>query len=382
MGLKEFFRKIHLAQILTACLVLLASIAKSGKILDTDIFWQARAGIDWFSNYKIIDIDHWSYLPVGNWIPNSWGWNIVLGLLYKCSPDFGLFLGGTLLNLFLFTLLIYLARKMDAEWESINLCLIFIIIFALPIFAIRPAYFSGLIAFVILIFTDKIIDLIKRFPIKTNFVFLFLNIAMVNFHYSWPAFLLAALLGMIYFFLSIHNNTSINYNNYIIFLVVAIGGLVLNPIGVNLIDHIYYTVVISKNTIYEWQSIGKDPIYFISLSLALLPIWFLRFNSQLKTWIGAVIVFSLMSLYAIRFVPWALIFSFPLLVLFFNKIPQNLLWQNGKKLSINLITFILVLFLIPFSYEGIRFHGRTINEEIIKKIATKLSIICLSTFFR
>lgn len=355
-------------------LIFFASIAKSGKILDTDIFWQVRAGLDWFNNFKIITIDQWSYIPAGDWIPNSWGWNIVLATFFKISPEFGLFFFGSLLNLFLFFILIRMARKLNAKWEYINISLILIIIFALPIFAIRPAFISGLTALLFLIYSNIFFEFTSRSPIIAYLTFFFFNILMINFHYSWPAFILPSLIGITFFNLNNSQSPKLKINSFALLFLISILGIFINPLGIHLFKHIFETVSVSKVTIYEWQFIGKEPMYIISLIIALLPIWFMRFENNSKLLSGAVITFSLMGLYAIRFIPWALVYSFPLIAIIPNQFKVPTWWQNRHSLITNLVSITFVLIFIPFSYEGIKYHGKANNLEMINKLPTKCQL--------
>jgi hypothetical protein len=53
---------------------------------DGDILWGARAGTDFLSSGRVPHADAYSWTAHGTiWIPNGWGWNVLLGIAYKIA---------------------------------------------------------------------------------------------------------------------------------------------------------------------------------------------------------------------------------------------------------------------------------------------------------
>jgi hypothetical protein len=70
-------------------LALVAAVINSGLIAEGDIFWEIRAGLDTLSGH-LPRADHYSFTVTGrSWQPNSWGWNIILGLSWRLGHFVG-----------------------------------------------------------------------------------------------------------------------------------------------------------------------------------------------------------------------------------------------------------------------------------------------------
>jgi hypothetical protein len=58
---------------------------------DTDILWGTRSGLDILGGHGLPRVDHYSWTAAGErWIPNSWGWNLVLGAAYRTAGYIGI----------------------------------------------------------------------------------------------------------------------------------------------------------------------------------------------------------------------------------------------------------------------------------------------------
>ena len=83
---------LKVSNVTTFAIMLFPIIFKGGMIKQGDSYWQIRAGLEWFNSHKIIALDTSSYIANGYWIPNSWGWNILLASIYKLIPEYCLFI--------------------------------------------------------------------------------------------------------------------------------------------------------------------------------------------------------------------------------------------------------------------------------------------------
>src|SRR5437879_7939529 len=68
----------------------------SGKIAEADTFWQIRAGLETLQS-GLPRSDHYSFTVVNRaWQPNSWAWNVLLGLSWRLGRFVGIGLLSTI----------------------------------------------------------------------------------------------------------------------------------------------------------------------------------------------------------------------------------------------------------------------------------------------
>jgi hypothetical protein len=76
---------------LLATFGLLLGLQRAEARPDSDILWSARYGKDLLSTWQLPHRDTYSWTAHGTtWIPNSWGWNVVLGIGYRAAGILGL----------------------------------------------------------------------------------------------------------------------------------------------------------------------------------------------------------------------------------------------------------------------------------------------------
>jgi hypothetical protein len=222
---------------------------------------------------------------------------------------------------------------------------------------LRPALISAFGALLIVINVDKIRNSIERFPFITAFVFFLFNILFINFHFSWPAYLLAAMAGLL---------SSVKGKKFFILAASAFAGILINPLGVSLFSHILFTVNESAGLIYEWNHVWDAPIYFIPIIFSLIPAYFLRNKIELQKWSYGTLVFSLMGIWAIRFAPWALLFSIPCWTAILGSIEINEKTEKPFLVFIFICNIILAVIYCPRTLESIKLHGLPVyTSELI-----------------
>jgi hypothetical protein len=106
--------RAHYALIAAFALLIMAVHAEVPT--NTDIYWGARAG------GVLLDIGHlprsdtWSWTAYGHsWTPNSWGWNVVLALVYRSMGVVGFWVLGAALCLALASVVVLLAQRIGAS---------------------------------------------------------------------------------------------------------------------------------------------------------------------------------------------------------------------------------------------------------------------------
>lgn len=356
------------AQSLTIFLIFIASIYRSGKIVETDVYWQTRAGLDWLSDKTFIKNDLWSYVPNGEWIPNSWGWNLVLAYAYRLSNDYGLFALGFVVTISFLALLVVAARRLTSSWNSINHVLAFVLMFAIPILSIRPALISAYGMLIMLLSTHAFLKAFQTRPIIMSFVFLIFNVLMINLHLAWPIFLGAAFIGWSGLLLSY-----LPYKKALSTIlplgIAAVIGIFISPLKQHLFSHMLMTFVSSTELIYEWKPMWNEPLYLFGLVLVFAQIRPAKKFKRIRPWAFCSMALAVMGIFAIRYMPWALLFSLPAWSFWIRS------FQVKKDKFLSIAGIGLAIALIFISYEAITLHGRPSFLEDIKALPANCRLI-------
>lgn len=74
--------------------IVAASLTRSTFFPEGDIFWGARNGIETLQNgIQMFQADRWNLQTLGEeWSPNSWLWNVLLGVFFRAFGNFGFLL--------------------------------------------------------------------------------------------------------------------------------------------------------------------------------------------------------------------------------------------------------------------------------------------------
>ena len=97
------------------CGVLLGVIRVEG-LADPNVLWGTRDGLDILSSGHLPRADAWSWTVAGrHWIPNSWGWDVVLGSIHRLG-------GATALGLLNLVLIMVLVLGMARAAFRLGAC--------------------------------------------------------------------------------------------------------------------------------------------------------------------------------------------------------------------------------------------------------------------
>lgn len=357
------------AHLLTLFLIFLASFYRSGKIVESDVFWQTRAGLDFLNHQTLLTNDIWSYAPhAGEWIPNSWGWNAILGYAYKYSATFGLFTLGFVVSIIFFSIIISASRKIGSSWNSINHTLSVIIIFSLPILSLRPALISALAVAIVLFFIEDLLRLFTKRPIILTILFLLLNFVMINLHLSWPAYLFAGLVGVTGYLL-----TTSSYKKTLFTMlpltIAAVIGITANPLEFKWLSHVLFTISSSTDLIYEWRPIWEEPIYILGLIIILVQLYPVTKFKRIRPWAFTSVAFGIMGIMAIRFLPWAFLFALPAWSFWIRS------FRIKKDKYLSLPGVALAVALTTICFEASELHGMPAYLDAIKVLPPNCHLI-------
>ena len=356
---------LYLSFVLIFCIII--SFFNNGS----DYYWHVRIGKYIINNLKIpyTDIFSW-YGELNNlhWISHEWLYEC---LIYGFKYIFGN-LGSliyTLLSLLGISSIIYYYNKKDFEkntFYTILLALIGLLIFGFKLLP-RPHLLSYLF-FTITLYLS--FDLYKNPKSKKIYFSLLISILWANFHggSSNLSYIIYLMFLSINIFSIKYKNISNNKLNkeqilkYVYAIVTSIVGIIINPHTFKMILYPYqnmgYKIMI--DCIEEWQGIKLNPegIIYIVLILILIFIFIRRLKKKEKislTNLLITIVFIIMGIKSIKFMPYLYIFVCFYIPSYFKK---NKFYINPIVISIILI--IANIFFI-FSYK----EKKLISDDII-----------------
>lgn len=105
--------RVHYA--LIGAIALVQMLIRAEMPLGQDMLWGARFGSDFLSTGHLAHADSYSWTAAGKtWIPNSWGWNVVLGVAYRGGGVIGLWLLGAILAVGMAMAVARLAERLGA----------------------------------------------------------------------------------------------------------------------------------------------------------------------------------------------------------------------------------------------------------------------------
>jgi hypothetical protein len=99
-----------------AGIALLQMCIRAEVPLGQDMLWGARFGVDFLDSGHLTRTDTYSWTAHGQqWVPNSWGWNVVLGLVYRSMGVVGFWLLGAALAVLMALVVARAAERLGAH---------------------------------------------------------------------------------------------------------------------------------------------------------------------------------------------------------------------------------------------------------------------------
>lgn len=119
------------------------ALMRSGRVEDTDPYWQIRAGQEFLRGTPLAHPDTWSWAPVdGLFYPNSPAWNAALGLSYSLLSWWGFFLLSMAAITAYFAIAVHLSRRLGAGDLATTVAVIVTSLAALPMLSPRAGVAS------------------------------------------------------------------------------------------------------------------------------------------------------------------------------------------------------------------------------------------------
>lgn len=123
--------------------ILAISVARAGRVTDTDPYWQIRAGQEMLAGSPLARPDSWSWAPTaGLFYPNSPAWNVLLAEAWNAAGAWGLFVVSLCSVAVCLSLIAYLAMRLGARALPLVPVILVVSGAALPVLSPRPALAS------------------------------------------------------------------------------------------------------------------------------------------------------------------------------------------------------------------------------------------------
>jgi hypothetical protein len=287
------------------------ALLRSGVLAESDTFWQIRTGLDILRTHSIPDADPYSWTARGaEWHPNSWAFDVLLGLVYRLgglplvaltAGAFVLVIGGTTARL---------AQRLGARSGVTAWVLALGFMLLAGWLSARPQLVDYAAAPVVILLLDTVLSEHRKHRILALLGLTGLHLAWVNLHTAAPV-------GLIILACAGAGHLVASRGLRIAALIgaamaAAALGCLANPLGWNVVRQAW-TVREASAAITEWRSIvDGGPGEFAALSIALMGA---AASAYLRKWPVALptAALALAGAHTIRLLPIACVLGLPAL---------------------------------------------------------------------
>ena len=284
---------------------------------DGDILWGARTGLDFLRTGALPHHDPYSWTARGaEWVPNSWGWNVVLGLTYRIGGLAGFALLGIMMSGCIALLAGVLARRAGAGAPMSGL--VFQLVgglFALFLYA-RAHIVDYAVVLAIPLLLPQLFDPRRARALRGAVAILALQVVWMNLHSAallGPVLVLAAGAGNV---LMRSSGRAAATGRVVALTVAAALCCLATPYGAAPITHAADVRAASVGLITEWLPVGfgsaEQLLAVAALVLGVAAMWFAwrarRFDAM-----AVLLVLGVGSAAAVRFAPMLALTAVPTL---------------------------------------------------------------------
>jgi hypothetical protein len=281
---------------------------------DSDVLWGARAGRDFLSSGTIARSDPYSWTVHGRgWTPNSWGWNLVLGIAHRLAGLTGIALLGIAMMVAIGLAVAAAARRAGAKpvWTAILLQVV-AGVFALFMYP-RAQIADYAMIFVLPLLLSATLGGDRSRFVRGTLAIAATQAIWMNLHSAavlGPVLLLAAGSGIV---VSAERRAQ---------MMLRVGGLVVmsavcclaTPYGTAPITHLNDVRTASADLISEWHPVGfasaEQLLGVGALVLGAAACWF-AFRAKRYDNIAVLVVLGVATASAIRFTPMLALYTIP-----------------------------------------------------------------------
>lgn len=356
------------AWVFAVTFVVLFALMRGGFLNEGDVYWQARAGLDVLHGGAVIGPDTMGQPPHHVWVPNSWGWNVLLGAAWAAAGFLGLGLMVVVGVLAVLLALLTAARANGAGGAASVTALVA----ALPVLTLflsgRPQLASYLGLLAVLAVLPRTVRGALR-PRLTWLTLVLLTQALtVNLHLAALSTLAVAGGGALadVCACSARHGTTAGVRRGVTYLPAGAAlllGSLATPLGTGIIGQSFSVQSDSSRLIADWiplWALGPRPLLlFVALfslllgGLAVTAAW----RSERWVMVGALTVCMLLAVSALRFAALTSLLAVPELAWLLSR-PEVEHWAATRRRLLETGAVLLLMVLVPAAALGAALLGR------------------------
>ena len=297
-------------------IALLQMVLRAELPLGQDMLWGARFGEDFLSTGHLARHDTYSWTAFGKqWVPNSWAWNVLLGLSYRIAHVVGLWLLGALLAL---TLAYAVGRT--AQWigaSPLATAAIYVPLGYLGLIAVpRAQTVSTIAVLAICPLVRAIVGEDTRRAWRAVTITIAGQLIWMNLHSGalLTPVLIAACGGCLLLTQPRRPARTAATGRLVVATVATAAACLATPYGPRLIEHANDVRAASVGLIVEWDHVGVGNFSQVSaliIIVAALALAWHAWTSSRPDYAAGIVVLAAAAGFAIRFVPILAIIACP-----------------------------------------------------------------------
>lgn len=344
---------------------------------DGDVLWAARAGRDFLSTGHIPHTDSYSWTLNGHsWIPNSWGWNVVLGIADKLGGLSGIAVLGALMTAAIALVAGATAKRDGASpaWTALTLQVV-AGVFALFMYP-RAQIVDYLAIFVLPALLVRVVTGDRREAFGFAVALAATQVVWMNLHSAaliGPVIVAAAGIG--HALRAPASRRSVVVRRIIVCLAATAAATLATPYGFASIDHATEVRSASAGLISEWRPVGiGSPEQLLGLAGLLIGAFACWLAIRAKRYDSAAIlvVLGIATVSAIRFTPMVALFAVPELATAAGRIRVRAVFVNRIAiLALGILAIACLAGMRGFAEPGIEYS----SPSLVAKLATDCKLL-------
>lgn len=296
---------------------LLGVIRAEASLGDSDVLWGTRAGLDILSSGNLPHHATHSWTAAGrSWTPNSWGWDVALGAMYKLGGMTAIGVLDVVIFLVIGLALAIAGARIGAHpgWTAVAFALIgrFILADIRP----RPQAVAYVMIFVLPWLLPRVLDSDRRHAVRTGLTICALQVLWINLHST--GFLGPVLLGVGGAGLLVRDRAEPELRERVVRIVILVTATGLcclaTPYGTALVSNVFEVRSASVGLIAEWEHVGfsdsNQILGLVAIGVGALCAC-LAWRGRRYDTVAYLLLFAAATASAVRFTPMLFLLAIP-----------------------------------------------------------------------
>ena len=302
--------------LLLVSIALLQMLIRAELPYGQDVLWGARSGLDTLHTGHLPHVDAYSWTAHGKaWIPNSWAWNVLLGIVYDGAGVIGFWLLGAVLAASMALLVGRCAERIGAK--PLATAAVYVPLGLLGLIAVpRAQTVSTVVVLAIPLLVRRLLTADRRAALRAFGWLVLLQVVWINVHS-------AALIGPVVLVVCgvailIRHRVDVPRGRALTRLLPGVAATALacvaTPYGTAPLRHASEVRSASVGLVTEWEPVGFGGLPQILGLLAViggLGLAVRAWRADRPEWAAGIAVFTATTASAIRFLPMLTVVALP-----------------------------------------------------------------------